>query len=401
LDKKGLSRIQKGSAAAKLLRLQQVHPCSHQKKTLELLPFNWSYSQGYNHGDINNEYIVTTSDTWEPSGYWAQSGFPPDPLLYLSSLGKDYTAAPFITPDWFSLLDSFNEACDSFIPSNFFLGEDIVENDIFVDAFKIVLNPSNAIKVLLKHFSRDRFLRKKTLGEIARLSRTAANTDLTFEFGIAPAINDIKAALSAHSKVERRLKYLNDHAGKYVPVRVRRDFVSPISDTRRTDPNSYSLICSDKRTTGCIGSYGRVREDLNWKDTYAAYAQYFGLNKIIGLAWELIPFSFVVDWFTNAQERINSLTRFRIGGPFTQFVGFSCSFKTQLVEEYIWTPHNSVGFEFSWIEPTSPVTLARVKTSSYDRYLSIPETSGVVDLSSLGLFQLVTGGSLLIQRLFK
>lgn len=397
----GASKRSNRSAASRLLRKLQVHPCSHQKTVLELLPFTRKYSTGFFLGSDLNERVETFSDFWEPGGYWFDSAFPTDPLAYMQALPRGYSADPFITPDWFSLQDSFNEACDSFLPSSLLAGETIIEGSIFIDALKIVINPSNAIKTLIKSISRHKKLRKSTLGEISRISRTSASTLLGFEFGVTPAIEDVKHAIEAHRKVESRLRYLRTHSGQYVPVRVRRRFSSSVSNDTSSGPNTYRLGCSSKETIGTLGCYGRVREDLDWKDTWISYMEYFGLNKIIGLAWELIPFSFVVDWFTNAQERINNLTRFRTGGPFADFIGFTASLKTQLVEEYIWTPHNDSGFSFTWLTPDTDTVLARLTTSSYDRYLKVPDTSGVVDLSTLGTFQLITGGALILQRYLK
>lgn len=398
-ERKALGLLRNSSGR---FRFDQVHPCTHTKTIIELPPLSVSYSRGSFQGNFNNEYIETTSDHWDQCGFWAGSAYPPDPLAYLQSISKDYTADPFITPDWFALLDSFNEACDSFIPSSFMLGEDIAENAIFIDALKCILNPTNAIKVFLKHFLKHKHrLNGKTLGDVARLSKDVSNDLLSYQFGVKPAIDDIRAALFAHKKVSGRMRYLNDHAGQYTPVRVRRDFVSPVSNFTSTTPNTFLLNCTDKRTINVISCWGRVREDLNFADTWSAYLQYFGLNKIVGLAWELIPFSFVIDWFTNAQERINSLTRLRTGGPFTQFKGLTFSTKQRTLEEYLWVPWNDVGFDFTWISPTEPVILARINTSSYSRFLKVPETSGIFDLSNLGLFHSILGGALLIQKFVK
>jgi hypothetical protein len=122
------------------------------------------------------------------------------------------------------------------------------------------------------------------------------------------------------------------------------------------------------------------------------------VNKVAGLAWELIPFSFVVDWFTNFQERINSFTRLRIGdGPFTEFTGFSCSVKQQLTELLYCNPGSST------LLPTTgtgsdPFVLASRTSTNYERFPYVPDTSGVVGSTNLGLFHYAAGASLLIQR---
>jgi hypothetical protein len=308
-----------------------------------------------------------------------------------------YTAGSYRGHDWFSLMSQFDEACNSFITSKFMLGEDIKENDIFVDAIKSVINPSHAIRTLLKGIvSHVKHYRGKTLGQAASiLSKGGANAYLSYNLGIKPAISDIKAVLDAHSNVASRMDYFNQNAGEFIPIRVKQSLDSDVSNTpptRTSDWQKY-ITCESKNTTATIGCYGRVRQDLNFADTWSAYLQYFGINKIVGLAWELIPCSFMVDWIFNARERINYYTRLNTGGPFTEFRGMCSSEKTQLTELLVMAP----GFET--FSPTDPFAVAKQVTTEYKRLLDIPDTSGVITTQALGLFHLITSGSIILQRL--
>jgi hypothetical protein len=238
------------------------------------------------------------------------------------------------------------------------------------------------------------------------LLRQSANANLLWQFGIKPAIDDIKKTLSAHESVSLRLQSLRQNAGTYVPVRVQKTLSSSISNSPLAQPSlvaapDFQWQCLSKESKAVLGCQGRVREDINLGSEWSAYLQYFGINKVVGLAWELIPGSFILDWFTNAQERINSLTRLRTGGPFTEFRNFSASEKQVMVEGLYLIPGYSSTWGAPMQVPDGPMLVAKRATTTYSRYLKIPDVSGVVDLSTLGLFHLITSSSLILQRLLR
>jgi len=326
---------------------------------------------------------------------------------YESILTQDgRSTGDFLTHDWFALADQFSEACDQFIPSSTMLGESMIENDIFIDAFKIIVNPSNALRVFLKHAKTlGKSVRHMSLGRAAHhIAKRSSNAHLTWAFGIVPAISDIIDALDAHSRVSKRMKYLRENAGTYVPIRVKQELSSDYDPSPPSSNFGSGLsangewITSKKVSTAHIGCWGRVREDLNYTNDWSAYLQYFGINKVVGLAWELIPFSFVVDWFTNAQERINKLTRLRTGGPFCEFVRLCHSLKTVHSEDLYLIPGYDHSFGGEMIEPTASQVIASRDVIHYERSSGIPDTSGVLDFSALGLFHLLTGAGMIIQR---
>lgn len=349
-------------------------------------------------------------------------GFPLD--FWFSNSPEALGLTRFYQPDWFSLQDSFNEAVDSFMPSSFLLGEDMAEYSIFKDALLLAMNPSKAIKNFVKTIFELGY-DKKTLGQIRHLARSndhisfkrdksllvrqatrkGINADLSYKFGVKPAISDIVGALNAHRKVNERLAYLSSHRGQYVPIRVRKRLTADFSSNPHPAPTGYMQIyerLEDAYTLASIFAQGRVREDITIGSQWVSYAEYFGLNKIVGLAWELIPFTFVVDWFTNAQERINQMTRIRLSeGPFVNIGAIGSSLKTVSevslnLQGGIITSGAHAGYTMT--NPVGPVILAKCERSQYARYPFIPDTSGVLDLSTLGSFHAITGGELLLQR---
>lgn len=388
----------------KLRQFMPAHPCTHVTKSISFRTdaLAFVYSNGACNG---NRYY---SETYDNSAVYAksESSGSLDPGSYFLGLGYNGTSDAFRKHDWYALTAQFNEACDSFIPSSMLLGETMYEHSIFVNALKYIANPSSAIKDFLKGIVA-LGLKKKNLGTIARILKGSSNTFLSYNFGVKPAINDIVSTLTAHQVVQQRLWYLANNGGSYVPIRVRSD--SPSGYVNTGTPSSLPLAGATsfrkwytlKRSTAVISAWGKVRDDLNWRDTWNAYLSHFGVQKVIGLAWELIPFSFVLDWFTNAQERINHLTRFRTGDPFSEIRNLTCSVTEETRGEIVYLPGYNWTLGMTMVQPNNQFIVAEIREKNYSRYLTLPETSGVVDFSNLGLFQIIASGALIVQRVVR
>lgn len=334
--------------------------------------------------------------------------------------------------DWSSLADQFNEQCKSLIPSGFLLGETLGESGIFVDALKLVLNPTKAISGFVKNVQK-RGLHRLRLGELNRYYKklfskyaggtskwtgedyeTARDLDLIkfgakevigshlqYKFGVVPAVHDTNAALTAHRKVDGALAFLNKHRGRYVPIRVKKGYSASFTPDSFTSPflDFGPSLLKEAFTVTHIFGQGRVRTDINEASRWRAYLEYFGLNKLIGIAWELIPFSFVVDWFTNSQEAINSITRIPLGeSPFMNLAAIGHSWKNVAVYDYPVTPGYDLTNGFPNFEPGDQFPCFSYAITEYNRLPKFPDTSWFANPSNLGLFHAVTGGELLIQK---
>lgn len=381
----------------------EVHPCTHTKVKAE---YNGPSAQMTMEGKTSDNLNVWVFQQHSPLAYIL--AYMPNSLsdAFISGASSsDYTAGDYVKPDWFAVQESFREACDSFIPSDLMLGETLIEYGIFADAIKIALNPTKILPSFIK-LVKDYGLEKSNLGKIRRTLKHASRGTLSYSFAIKPAIEDIRSIFGAHGKVSARLDYLSRNGGQFVPVRAVKKHYASISNSNIDPvPGAFERLrkqCDYKETAARANAWGRVREEINYRDTWKAYVQYFGLNQVVGLAWELIPFSFVLDWFTNTQERIRYLTSYQSGSPFTEFRGFSYSLKETLQESVYYIPgRNATLTGMSIVTPNKPELVFFTKKSSYSRYLTIPSTSGVVDMSTLGLFHAITGGALMIQRFLR
>lgn len=319
-------------------------------------------------------------------------------LSAIAGASRSYSSSAFYEPDWFALLDSWHENCNNLMPSSSLLGESIVENAIFIDAFKTLINPSHLLKVFLRE-GKKIAKRKSTLGQVSQVLRTSSNTFLGYNFGVKPAISQIVDLFGAHRKVERRLEFLRSNVGGYVPVRARTKIPSTFSNPAVTG-SSPKILCDSKETIGVISALAKVRPDLDFVQDWKAYMQYFGLHRSLELAWELVPFSFVVDWVTNAGDYISKYCRPNFASPFYNIRNICHSKKTVLTES-LWIPDGMLFPETASNLVGGPVKIGSWITTNYTRRPGLPQTSGSVDFTRLGTFHAIASGSMLIQKILK
>lgn len=197
--------------------------------------------------------------------------------------------------------------------------------------------------------------------------------------------------------MEKSLARLRANAGKYIRVSARTLLNYETPDLPSSEIPLHSARLEARTFEGfgqiSLGCDALVRKDIGPSATYKAYAEYFGINKVITLAWELIPFSFVVDWVTNAGEYIEKWTRLGIGSPFlgtrnlTAARTISSGREIYIDRGYV----NGLG------NLTDRIFIGKVSSKLYVRSLSIPAYSPVVDFSTWGSFQNVISGALLTQ----
>jgi hypothetical protein len=390
---------------AKGLRVvRPAHPCTHLKGQIALAGEVRWVSLDHTTPGIWDDVIIVSADVYGFLSYFFPSFNLSDPDSLFDYRPQSGVGA-LENIDWQSLWTQYDDACKSIVPTSFLAGEDLFQREIFVSALKLILNPSRSVITLIDLAKRlfGRSLRHKTLGDVTKhIAHGASSGWLGFNFGVKPAVEDIRKTLDAHRKVSGRLAYLRAHPGEFIHVGSRFSSKAPITSSIPTTSGAdlYSIV--DHHTLEAyIGCQARVREDITIVDTWNAYLQYFGFQHIVGLAWELIPFSFVVDWFTDAQEWIRSHTSLRQQSPFTEFRNFCCSTKESTRDTLFCTGGNLPSMSANWQEPVSPVELGWRSKTDYRRFLRVPDAQGVLDFSHLGFFQLIASGALLVQRASK
>lgn len=133
----------------------------------------------------------------------------------------------------------------------------------------------------------------------------ASNGFLLAEFGVKPLIREVSSMFDALDAVINRITFLARTVGAEFPCRYGQEFwVTKPDILGFTDTVSgHQLVTKFTGITTRIkfGSTIMVKNQLVGLDTFLgnlnAYLAVIGFGRIATFAWDLVPFSFVVDWF--------------------------------------------------------------------------------------------------------
>jgi len=139
------------------------------------------------------------------------------------------------------------------------------------------------------------------------------NLFLEYNFGVRPLIQDAKDLLSSYETILKRLAYLRITRGreaKYHFTRVYPVYSGPPDPATLLDPLGhypFTIVEGTYRLSSTATVFQNL-EDLDGVDGYLrAFTAYGGLNNPIHIAWNAIPYSFVVDWFLHVGEHLEGL----------------------------------------------------------------------------------------------
>lgn len=141
------------------------------------------------------------------------------------------------------------------------------------------------------------FLKLSTLDlrEKGPLSK-AASSYLEYIYGLKPLVDDVYTAhklLKNHAEAPLLLKAVG---------KAQRTVEKTIGFTLPNSSVTKDSVTSDSKLTCTVWAY----VDPEWKGVRAL--QQFGLVNPVALAWELVPYSFVVDWFLPIGPVLYALT---------------------------------------------------------------------------------------------
>jgi hypothetical protein len=169
------------------------------------------------------------------------------------------------------------------------------------------------------HNVKHTFTAGTTLGKL----KAAAKADLGYQFGIRPLVGDVIAAINVAKAIESHMKKLS-----------RRNAMSSFVVQKRSAPtptgNDWIGTTTTTVSARCAASY-----DISDTNVTLNILGYFGFTNIGSVAWELVPFSFVVDWFYNIGDAIERLERDAVTGTFnrnyTRILGMNVSHKSEAI----------------------------------------------------------------------
>jgi hypothetical protein len=219
----------------------------------------------------------------------------------------------------------------------------------------------------------------------ALTARAAGSEYLNLAFGWAPLVKDISSFANALIHAEKVLAQYERDAGKV--VRRRYQFPTTRSNTQETlrvDTIPYSTISGGFMydQTRPRGDLVRTREIERRQWFSGAFTYYLpvgydsrvGFGRLASLAqhllgihltpdvlWELTPWSWAIDWFTNTGDIIHNLSRFADGGLVLRY-GYMME-HTIVKDIYTMTTTNMRGY--SSVPPLTMVTETKKRVKAH------------------------------------
>jgi len=177
-------------------------------------------------------------------------------------------------------------------------GVDLVEHR---QAIGMIVSSATALTKAYRAVRQLRFgdaasaLRAKFLPKGVSAFKSAGNNWLEFHFGWQPLVKDIYDGLQV---IADPVKSFSLERGRSFDV-LKLAFDEPITGSVKQDWTAYGKMFS---TQGCRVKFAQPGTSHTLDQ--------WGISNPAALAWEAIPFSFVVDWFVNVGDFLQSQTDF-------------------------------------------------------------------------------------------
>lgn len=135
------------------------------------------------------------------------------------------------------------------------------------------------------------------------LRKAAGGIWLEFSFGVQPLVNDAKDAIEAAMRLKLSYpptKVVSGFSGKIRVGKTRSNTVADY-DSIKFDYTTEEITEIQARLHGCVSTYDELARNTTFGQ--------LGLNwhQVLPTVWELIPYSFLVDYFTNVGDIVEAL----------------------------------------------------------------------------------------------
>ncbi len=176
---------------------------------------------------------------------------------------------------------------------------------------------------------------------------------LNYTFGIAPTVSDFQAYKDANRKAEKILSQWKRDSGR----RIRRRYQFPEEITTKVESrtgyptgarvglnanlysgtgNTLTITTTTTRNVWFSGAYQYYIPDVA-NDLLAPLREFdrvYGAVPTLSTAWELTPFSWLLDWETNMGDVISNISLLGKDGLVLTYGYIMCH--SQVVTEYVW-----------------------------------------------------------------
>lgn len=399
------------------------HPCFHEKTSYSWSPV--SYSLGPAPGGSLQAVIDLSNDAYSiyAKGHLVQNN--PD---FAGSLipGRPPIREPRL--DWPKALESLLDDANGLMPSQKSIAVNLAE---FKQLKRLVPSISKPISNILRWVSGQPngkikvFYRRPRKGMAKRYFRTVdvrsmrwtlrdlSQLHLAHSFGVAPLAEDLGELAAKLWEVKIHTQWWKSMTdGNAHTVRSR---VSDYQSWNNPLITSGRYLVTEKvenSTIGVLGAHMRIRPVTEEVAQMRLFQQIIGWNVPLQIAWELVPFSFVVDWFLPVGELLNRFEPKRFFGSLSAGVTILDrwhSVKTVATTERIFEPGDQSYASKAPVRNPMPENLMFVREhgggkctyTSYSRNALWPSFRFVLPKGVYKLKQAGLSLSLVVARLFR
>ena len=333
-------------------------PCSHLKVSSQALRYSANrWYESPNQRISYSRYMGSITDAWLLS----QPTIPDLSLLHLQAM------------------DFFRSGCQDMEVD---LGTNFLELPEIKDLWKFLKDIPASLRNLRVGTVRKRV--KKGLD-------LTTNSHLAYSFGFAPLISDFQKSVMSLISFHEKLLWLRENQGKLVKVSYTQ---TPSVPSPAFVDGTGSWYFKYKRTyVSTYRAYALMSYNLaDLNDAELAvrlFLRRFNLDNPLGILWERIPFSFVIDWFLGIGGIVSAVPP-KIVLP-TYFKDIGYTFKSRETYEATY-------YHFPAYGANQYAKCQSVEKEFFTRSPALNVSLPSVDLSLPGMRQLWLGISLLYQR---
>jgi len=240
---------------------------------------------------------------------------------------------------------------------------------------KAVQSAPNLLRLIRSYGLPDSALKRSPMGrkyQKLNVSKEYADVHLGLGFGLVPFLGDIQKLMTIGDKFLRRYKWILNNNGKTVTVRR--------SETVTANPKSPNTVngvtwsgdsAVSRRVVGAklTINLGSLQSDIGM---IAALLHTTGFNNPVGIGWEAIPFSWLIDYAINMQSLVKKYTSTQVfPGQWDVRDGWTSN-KTFYKSTVIRTVYNTYG------KALFSAALGSHTTTSYNRSRGLATSQGLL-----------------------
>lgn len=224
--------------------------------------------------------------------------------------------------------------------------------------------------------------------------KTYADGYLSYEFGIKPLLKDAETLAKFMAVIPERLAWLRKNQGKPVKVSFTRDVSELYPELTHTYTGSSTIYHSRMVTSAKYRAYALLvydvaqLSDLELKARLATRA--LGFDNPIGIVWEAIPYSFVVDWLLKVGDFLDALAP-KITLPY-KFLDVGWTLRvTESLDYWATTRYPRTAVPGKW-------NVGNRRRTSFIRSPGLPVNISSLQSGDPGLKQLALATALVVQK---